>query len=185
MEAERAVCLSEDRGSCVFLYEVSSVKYALPAKEARERQFGKEPFNNGLMVIQKWRMWPACLWLGKQDTLLLPIFHDRRWQKKPCVRMEKFLYVIVHIWEPLRVIEDTFFFFFLTPAKGNFWSLHCWSLLRWFFINPCVKGGRKRLILEVRVCSVELSVSLLRCGFLNVIQAIFHLTREDNNRLRI
>lgn len=36
MEAKRAVCLSEDRGSCVFLYEVSSLKYILLAKDKRQ-----------------------------------------------------------------------------------------------------------------------------------------------------
>lgn len=35
MEAKRAVWLSEDRGSCVFLDEVSSVKCALLAKGKR------------------------------------------------------------------------------------------------------------------------------------------------------
>lgn len=35
MKAKRAIGLSEDRSSCVFLYDVSNVKYTLLAKGER------------------------------------------------------------------------------------------------------------------------------------------------------
>lgn len=56
MEAKRAACLSEDRGSCVFLDEVSSVKYARLAKDKRPMYLEKQLFNSGVVVIQERRM---------------------------------------------------------------------------------------------------------------------------------
>lgn len=66
-------------------------------------------------------------------------------------------------------------------------TLSCWSQLKWFYFvtPPLSKCGRRILILETSVFLLSTAVSFLRCSFLNFIKAVFHLTGEGNNKVRV
>lgn len=85
------------------------------------------------------------------------------------------MYVFVLTWEPLSE-------FLLTASMGNSSDLFIDEAYSGDFFHqlPCQMW---KLILKGRVCSVELCCEQLEMQLSE--QAIFHLTREDSNRLRV